>query len=644
MATATAIDPQPIKEALLFFEFSEGKRPYSAEMDNIRLFLSAYDLNPDNKANPKTHYLRESLKAYLSCLHDRIPVVEFCKWGRAGGLSNSQLEFVQQVGDTWLTHWLQHQRAIAPVQRAPVESSRPKPTQVQTVLQPGSPVELAMPDSGVIELSPPGEMTTPLIPKIDGQRLVNILNRAINKSGIEYQLDPRGGMFDGIRFVEFHIRQNLEKDDGNCPIMPPEALDKLSRTLKVHLGLSKPPVLYDGDGCTVVQIEKPSFAPIPLEKYLPKQFSKRPDQLIELPLGIGMGNQIVTTALRSHMLIGGTSGGGKSSSFDTIFCYLTQAYAPCFLRIVAIDPQGSTFDPYDRTPWLFGGKVLEDKWSIMHALQRIKAIADERSELFKGKCRDFIEYNQIVTAAIAAKKATVANYLPFVVILIEEQAETKEMFDLRDEKDDEPTSAQYMSMISSIARAYRKWGIHIIAGLQRPSKEAGGPMPAELAANLRTRLAFEVADANNSEIILGPGYPQACQLAGEGDAFLLDRRGYPVRLQGFFIKSMEARRRFEQYRDRHFDSSTGWSSHATANSFPEEFDDMEWEPELFPIPSDPLTDPPMIENSDPVANAIAQLRRDQPNISESALINALTDQGLISGNWKKKQEIVRRYS
>lgn len=650
MAQATAIDPRPIKEALLFIESIEGKRPYSAEMDSIRLFLSQYDLTPDAKTNPKTYYLRESLKGYLSCKSQGIPLAEFRNWGRMGGLNDNQLGFVEQVGDAWIQHWTQQQRQMVPVQRAPIESSRPKPTQVQTVLQTPDNIGIELAEPADMVVADPGDMVVATTP--EGLRLVEVINRAMTAdSGISFKLL---NVLNGVRVTEYRIIQDLASKDGKgkpARLLAPEKIDTLASTLKVYAKTGVTPVSFPGDGCIVIQVAKDDFEPVPIERHIGnKAFSGKCDRPLYVPVGLGMNRELVGFELEGHACIGGQTRGGKTSEQDAIAFYLMNNYAPHLLRLAMVDPQRVNFADYDGLPWLLGGKVLSTKEDVARVINHIYAEKDRREELLlQHRRRNFLSYNQMVSQAIAQGQASVTDYLPFIVVMIDEQAELKSLFDIIDDPDnkDELNGDQLMDSLIQIARAFAKFGIHLIIATQRPSKEAGGAFSSHLAANVAIRIAFRTADEANSQIILGEGYKMASKLRGKGDGYLVSPlHEMPLRFQGFWADPDRVIRPFcEKFRGYQWTPTTdpkkGWCR--SGGMYPEELAIARWEPELFPIPDDPTMDPPVVENSDPIGSAIAQLRHKAPDLSETAIINTLTEKGLLSGQWKKKQETVRKY-
>lgn len=305
------------------------------------------------------------------------------------------------------------------------------------------------------------------------------------------------------------------------------------------------------------------------------------------------------------------------------------------IRLVMIDPQRVNFADYDGLPWLFGGKVLTQKQEVELAIQQIYAEVSRREELLLQKrARNFLSYNRWVSEAIAKNQASSSDYLPFIIFVIDEMAELVSLFN----REDGEEGQKLMESFIQISRAFAKFGVHLLLATQRPSKENGGSFSPHLAANVGVRIAFRTADEKNSQIILGDSYGMASRLAGKGDGYLVcPESEAPIRFQGFWADPDRIIKPWcEKFRGISYtpdpDPRKGWSR--GAGIFPEELAIASWEPQLFPIDED---------ESDPLKKAIARIQQNNPNISESALIEKLKAEGLLKGNWAKCQQIVRGY-
>ena len=114
--------------------------------------------------------------------------------------------------------------------------------------------------------------------------------------------------------------------------------------------------------------------------------------------------------------------------------------------------------------------------------------------------------------------------LPFIVVVIDELADLM------------ITAAKEVEQpIARLAQMARAVGIHLVVATQRPSVDV---LTGVIKANFPTRLAYQVAQKNDSRTILD--MMGADQLLGNGDMlFLPPGEPKPIRLQNGFISTNE---------------------------------------------------------------------------------------------------------
>jgi hypothetical protein len=200
----------------------------------------------------------------------------------------------------------------------------------------------------------------------------------------------------------------------------------------------------------------------------------------------------------------------------------------------------------------------------------------------------------------------------------------------------------YVDSLCQIARAFRKFGIHLILATQRPSKESGGAFPAELAANVPIRIALRTTDATNSEIVLGNGYKMAANLAGKGDGYLLaPEYPDPVRFQSFWADPerivQQACKHLRFKRVGQYPEDLGQSSNIGVELFP-----VANEPENFMESSGNLYG----NDGDPqIHQAILSfIQTSARPASLTSVCAHLKSQGLIAGTFEKQKAIVQPYA
>ena len=260
-----------------------------------------------------------------------------------------------------------------------------------------------------------------------------------------------------------------------------------------------------------------------------------------LMLAIGKdveGNAIICDlAKMPHLLIGGTTGSGKSVGINAMIMSMLMRATPDQVRFIMIDPKRVEFAPYDGIPHLYVPVVTEPK-EAASALSWGVAEMERRLKLFsKIGVRNIGTYNARVAEEREAAQAantgeanveepsgTTLEELPYIVIIIDELADL--MMNVGKEVE---------FSISRIAQLARAAGIHLIVATQRPSANV---VTGLIKANITNRMAFNVASGLDSRVILDTSGAES--LIGNGD-LLLSKPEYPkpVRIQGCYTSDEE---------------------------------------------------------------------------------------------------------
>ncbi len=304
------------------------------------------------------------------------------------------------------------------------------------------------------------------------------------------------------------------------------------------------------------------FAPIPGTNFVGIEVPNRTRQTVLLgdvikgapegPLQIAIGKDVEGHCIVSdlakmpHLLIGGTTGSGKSVSINAMIMSILMRATPAEVRFIMIDPKRVEFTPYNGIPHLYVPVVTEAKeaasalsWGVAEMERRLKVFS-------KVGARNIGQYNAKVQAALAeAAKAEEAgeeppenelgDELPYIVIIIDELADL--MMNVGKEVE---------FSISRIAQLARAAGIHLIVATQRPSANV---VTGLIKANITNRIAFNVASSIDSRVVLDT--PGAENLIGLGD-LLFSKPEYakPVRIQGCYVSEDEINAVVEQLRSQ----------------------------------------------------------------------------------------------
>ena len=247
------------------------------------------------------------------------------------------------------------------------------------------------------------------------------------------------------------------------------------------------------------------------------------------PLQIAIGKDVEGESIVSnlatmpHLLIGGTTGSGKSVAINGMIMSILMRATPSEVRMIMIDPKRVEFTPYNGIPHLYVPVVTEAR-EAASALSWAVAEMERRLKVFSGiGARNIGQYNAKVQKGLEINDAPAAE-MPYIVIIIDELADL--MMNVGKEVE---------FSISRLAQLARAAGIHLIVATQRPSTNV---VTGLIKANITNRIAFNVASGIDSRVILDT--PGAENLIGLGDLLLSKPElAKPQRIQGCFVSEDE---------------------------------------------------------------------------------------------------------
>ncbi|MCX7805806.1 MAG: DNA translocase FtsK [Planctomycetota bacterium] len=234
-----------------------------------------------------------------------------------------------------------------------------------------------------------------------------------------------------------------------------------------------------------------------------------------LPLCLGRdtnGNGIILDlAAMPHLLIGGTTGSGKSVCINDIIISLLMQFKPNDIKLILVDPKMTELSSYKGIPHLLT-PVVTDYRKAAAALEWAAQKMDERYErLTKVGCRSLATYNAM-SAAERLKRIppdedpdAYRDPMPYIVIIVDEFADLMACAG----KDVE----RAVGRLTAKARAA---GIHVIMATQRPSVDV---VTGTLKTNLPCRIAFQLPTKVDSRIILDQNGAE--RLVGKGDMLIM---------------------------------------------------------------------------------------------------------------------------
>jgi S-DNA-T family DNA segregation ATPase FtsK/SpoIIIE len=287
-----------------------------------------------------------------------------------------------------------------------------------------------------------------------------------------------------------------------------ESVMSQASELKLKLGLAAEHKIraYVDRGAVMFEIPKSGDERYPvIANNLWKRHEASPDRL-EVPIGEDIHGQPVILNFSSsdtpHLLIGGTTGSGKSVVMEAILGGLCRAYDPSRLRLMLVDPKGTELLDFENSPHLEGeiGLFAED---AIELLEREAAEMDRRYQLLRDKrTKSIAQYNDLVSEE---------ERLPWHLVVLDEYA------DLTGDKQDR---AKIEGQLKRLAQKARAAGIHVIVATQKPSAEI---LSTAIRSNLPAQLALRVKTASDSRMIIEEQGAES--LSGKGDAFFKTAEG-----------------------------------------------------------------------------------------------------------------------
>ncbi|SDP61379.1 FtsK/SpoIIIE domain-containing protein [Desulforhopalus singaporensis] len=243
---------------------------------------------------------------------------------------------------------------------------------------------------------------------------------------------------------------------------------------------------------------------------------KKDEESFSLPFGVDISGKLQCITFSSssspHLLIGGTTGSGKSVTLETILNSAIQLYSSEELVIKLIDPKGNElidFEDYEHVP----DDVKSEPEDAIELLEECVSEMEIRYKKFRA---------QKTLTGKAAKNISDFNkkspeLMPRWIVVLDEYA------DLVADNDDKKAIEKLVKRLCAKARAA---GIHVIIATQKPLAEI---VSSTIKANLPATIALKVKTVTDSRVILDSDGAEA--LIGAGDALYKDGAGRTIRVQ-----------------------------------------------------------------------------------------------------------------
>jgi hypothetical protein len=223
---------------------------------------------------------------------------------------------------------------------------------------------------------------------------------------------------------------------------------------------------------------------------------------LTIPIGLTNNGRAVYESMddMTHLLIAGTTGGGKSNFLNVILCTLIRRNTPARLQLLLVDLKGGLeFNFYEGVPHLCSVPVIAPKGVIYErdeVAPLIRWVIQEgekrMSILREAGCKNIGEYNH------HRKK----GYMKHMIFVVDEWADVRLLKDGKKTCEEELTNA---------VQRMRAVGIHCIICTQVPQREVLGTM---IKANIPAKFAFNFSDIHGSMAIINSGHAANLQPKG----------------------------------------------------------------------------------------------------------------------------------
>lgn len=295
-------------------------------------------------------------------------------------------------------------------------------------------------------------------------------------------------------------------------------VSNLSKEIAMTLGVTSVYVTpITGKNSIGIQVPNAEISAVSLDDVL--------EDMDKSGLAVALGKDTNGTAQSAdilklqHVLIGGTTGSGKSSAINSMLCSLIQQYSPDDVKLVLIDPKQVELSSYKNVPHLLR-PIITDAKEADDALKDLTEEMDERYSVFnRTGVKDIKGYNSLVDNYNKSHENKLPH-MPYIVCVIDELADLMSV-----------AGKSVESSIQRITQKARAAGIHMIVATQRPSTDV---VTGTIKSNLPSRIAFSTASGVDSRTILDQ--QGAEKLLGKGDMLYKPvGASSPTRIQGAYV-------------------------------------------------------------------------------------------------------------
>lgn len=337
---------------------------------------------------------------------------------------------------------------------------------------------------------------------------------ALKRILYEFNIDIAGIDPDAVEVGPNLVRYKVELAGGQKQGPVESRAEDIAR----ELALEQEPYVHHLPGTKYVAIDVPraETATVHITDYLDYLPNSKDFTLSQLPVIAGIkpagAPYLANLDDAPHMLVGGTTGSGKTVFLYSLLTCFLETFKPEEIRLAIIDPKLTNFMFFNGLPNLEQDQVITDSQDAASLFEWIinEEVPRRTQVLAKSKSIDIEEHNERSD-----------DQLRPLVVVIDEYADLID--DLGNESD------AFEKNVRRIAQKARSVGIHLVISTQRPSAKI---IDTDLRANLDMRVALRLPSGSDSQVILDKSGAEG--LGGNGDMLFREAESL-TRLQGTFV-------------------------------------------------------------------------------------------------------------
>ncbi len=370
--------------------------------------------------------------------------------------------------------------------------------------------------AGVVEqktfLEPPAQV--PRVPHLHSKetaRLVRDVCRVFEEQGIP--IEPVGEILTGPTFLRMMASTNRLVNEKKISLAAETAWLQLKTPQRLGSTLI--------GGNIAIDIPRADRQFVPWKDIRAQLPAPAARSCTRFPAGVSVDGGLhfidIADSDTPHILVGGTSGSGKSEWLRAMIASLMASNTPDGLKLVLIDPKRTAFNNLDGSPYLLRPVVHPGDTNILSVMDDLATEMEERYALITAKPRmiDLRDYADAGHEPVPPRIVVVCDEFGDIIISMGRRR------------------GDFEARVERLASKSRAAGIHLVFATQKPSRAV---VTGVIKANMPVRVSLRAAEGIESQIILDQRGAE--DLLGKGDLYLRVTGGC-VRLQSPHVSSEE---------------------------------------------------------------------------------------------------------